>query len=94
MDAVFVDGVSKDDLDLEAVRRYMRKAVREGRRIYSEDEDPWSVLKKLKWRMGTARMDCRRRDDSDAVSGEDARTSLDGRQGTGLSRTDEGQCAR
>ena len=64
MDAVFVDGVSKDDLDLEAVRRYMRKAVREGRRNYSEDEDPWSVLKKLKWRMGTARMDCRRRDDS------------------------------
>lgn len=49
MDAVFVDGVSKDDLDLEAVRRYMRKAVREGRRNYSEDEDPWSVLKKLEW---------------------------------------------
>jgi len=49
MDAVFVPGATKDDLDMDAVRRYMRKAVREGRRDYSEDEDPWSVLKKLEW---------------------------------------------
>lgn len=49
MDAVFVPGATKDDLDMEAVRRYMRKAVREGRRDYLEDEDPWSVLKKLEW---------------------------------------------
>lgn len=49
MDAVFVEGVTKDDLDMEAVRGYMRKAVHEGRRNYSEDEDPWSVLKKLEW---------------------------------------------
>lgn len=49
MDAVFVEGATKDDLDMEAVRRYMRKAVREGRRNYLDDEEPWSVLKKLEW---------------------------------------------
>ena len=49
MDAVIVPGATKDDLDLEIVRRYMRKAVQEKRRDYSENDDPWSVLKKLEW---------------------------------------------
>ena len=49
MDAVIVPGAIKDDLDLEIVRRYMRKAVQEKRRDYSENDDPWSVLKKLEW---------------------------------------------
>jgi len=49
MDAVFVPGVSKGDLDMDAVRRYMRQAVSKGRRSYSEDDDPWDVLMKLEW---------------------------------------------
>ena len=49
MDAVIVPGATKDDLDLEVVRRYMRKAAQEKRRDYSENDDPWSVLKKLEW---------------------------------------------
>ena len=49
MDAVFVPGVTRDDLDMEAVRRYMRKSVKKGRRAYAEDEDPWAVLVKLEW---------------------------------------------
>ena len=49
MDAVFVPGVTRDDLDMEAVRRYMRKSVKKGRRAYAEDEDPWEVLVKLEW---------------------------------------------
>ena len=49
MDAVIVEGVTKCDLDMDAVRRYMSKAVHEGRRNYPEDDDPWSVLKKLEW---------------------------------------------
>lgn len=49
MDAVIVPGATKDDLDLEVVRRYMRKAVQEKRRDYSANDDPWSVLKKLEW---------------------------------------------
>lgn len=46
---MIVPGATKDDLDLEKVRRYMRKAVQEKRRNYSENDDPWSVLKKLEW---------------------------------------------
>lgn len=49
MDAVFVPGATKDDLNLDAVRRYMRKSVEKGRRAYAEDEDPWEVLLKLEW---------------------------------------------
>ena len=36
MDAVFVPGATKDDLNLDAVRRYMRKSVEKGRRAYAE----------------------------------------------------------
>ena len=49
MDAVFVPGATKDDLDMEAVRKYMRRSVEKKRRSYSEDEDPWDVLLKLEW---------------------------------------------
>ena len=49
MDAVPVPGATKEDLDMEAVRRYMRAAVETGRRSFSLDEDPWGVLKKLEW---------------------------------------------
>lgn len=49
MDAVFVPGVTKDDLDMEAVRRYMRRSVSKGRRVYGENDDPWEVLVKLEW---------------------------------------------
>ena len=47
MDAVFVPNVTKDDLDLDVVRRYMRKATSENRRAFANDEDPWRVLLKL-----------------------------------------------
>ena len=49
MDAVPVPGASKEDLDMEAVRRYMRAAGETGRRSFALDEDPWGVLKKLEW---------------------------------------------
>gem|GEM_PF-498412 len=49
MDAVFVPGATRDDLDMEAVRKYMRRSVEKKRRSYSEDEDPWEVLLKLEW---------------------------------------------
>ena len=47
MDAVFVPDATKDDLDMEVVRRYMRKAVMENRRAFADDEDPWRALVKL-----------------------------------------------
>ena len=49
MDAVTVPGVTKDDLDMSAVRRYMQKATIEGRRAFTAEDDPWTVLKKLRW---------------------------------------------
>ena len=49
MDAVIVPGVTRDDLDMDAVREYMAKAVSEGRRGFLPDEDPWLVLKKMQW---------------------------------------------
>jgi len=49
MDAVFVPGATKDDLSMDAVRKYMRLSVEKKRRSYSEDEDPWEVLLKLEW---------------------------------------------
>ena len=49
MDAVFVPAVTKDDLDMEAVRRYMRRSVDKGRRVYGENDNPWEVLVKLEW---------------------------------------------
>lgn len=47
MDAVIMPDVTRDDLDMEEVRRYMAKAIAEGRRNFSQEEDPWLVLKKL-----------------------------------------------
>ncbi len=47
MDAVIVDGKTRDDLDLDAVRRYMRQATSVGRRSFGDQDDPWQVLKKL-----------------------------------------------
>ena len=49
MDAVFVPGATKDDLSMEAVRKYMKRSVEKGRRSYSKDDDPWGVLLKLEW---------------------------------------------
>ena len=49
MDAVIVPGVTRDDLDMGAVRKYMEKATAEGRRNFSAGDDPWAVLKKLEW---------------------------------------------
>lgn len=47
MDAVIVAGKNRDDLDLDTVRNYMRRATAQGRRTFSEQDDPWQVLKKL-----------------------------------------------
>ncbi|MDZ4198625.1 MAG: helix-turn-helix domain-containing protein, partial [Kiritimatiellia bacterium] len=47
MDAVIVARKSRDDLDLDAVRDYMRRATAQGRRTFAEQDDPWLVLKKL-----------------------------------------------
>lgn len=47
MDAVFVPDATRDELDMEAVRRYMRKAVAENRRAFAPEEDPWRALVKL-----------------------------------------------
>ena len=49
MDAVTVDGVTRNDLDMDAVRRYMKRSVEKGRRSYAADDDPWEVLLKLEW---------------------------------------------
>ena len=49
MDAVFVPGATKDDLNMDAVRKYMMRSIEKKRRSYSEDEDPWEVLLKLEW---------------------------------------------
>lgn len=49
MDAVFVPGATRADLDMDAVREYMRKATDEGRRNFSANDDPWAILKKLEW---------------------------------------------
>ena len=47
MDAVFMPDATKDDLDMDTVRRYMRKANAENRRAFAPEDDPWSVLVKL-----------------------------------------------
>jgi len=49
MDAVLVPGVTRADLDIEAVRRYMAKAIASKRRNFPGGEDPWEVLLKLEW---------------------------------------------
>ncbi len=40
-------GGPKDDVGMEVVRKYMRKAVMENRRAFADDEDPWRALMKL-----------------------------------------------
>ena len=50
MDAVFVPGATKDDLDMDAVREYMRIAVKCKRRDFDLDEDPWRILLKVEKR--------------------------------------------
>ena len=47
MDAVIMPGVTRADLDMDEVRKYMAKAIAEGRRNFSQNDDPWLVLKKL-----------------------------------------------
>lgn len=49
MDAVFVPGATRADLDMALVRDYMAKAVAAGRRSFLADEDPWLVLRKLQF---------------------------------------------
>lgn len=45
-DAV-LDCKTRADLDLDAVRSYMRNATQQGRRNFAEHDDPWQVLQKL-----------------------------------------------
>jgi ATP-dependent DNA helicase RecG len=47
MDAVIVPGKTKEDIDLERVREYMRLASEQKRRAFLNSETPWQVLKKL-----------------------------------------------
>ena len=47
MDAILVPGATKDDLDMDSVREYMRVAVKCRRRDFNLDEDPWRILMKI-----------------------------------------------
>jgi len=47
MDAVIVPGKTVSDIDLNSVQEYMRQASEQGRRSFSEKDDPIQVLKKL-----------------------------------------------
>lgn len=47
MDAIIIPGVAKEDIDMEAVRDYMKRATAKGRRTFTMEEDPWDVLTKL-----------------------------------------------
>ena len=47
MDAIIVPGVTKEDIDCDAVRNYMKTASENGRRNFTMKEDPWDVLTKL-----------------------------------------------
>jgi len=47
MDAVMVPRKTVADIDFNAVQEYMRRATAQGRRAFSEQEDPWQVLRKL-----------------------------------------------
>jgi ATP-dependent DNA helicase RecG len=47
MDAVIVPGKTKEDVDLERVREYMKLATAQKRRSFLSSETPWQVLKKL-----------------------------------------------
>lgn len=47
MDAIIIPGVTKEDIDMEAVRDYMKRATAKGRRTFTMEEDPWDVLTKL-----------------------------------------------
>lgn len=47
VDALIVGGVSKDDLDFDAVREYMTVAMENGRRPFAPGDDPWDMLRRL-----------------------------------------------
>ena len=47
MDAVIVPGKTDADIDMSAVRRYMRRATEQGRRSFSDTDNPIHALKKL-----------------------------------------------
>ena len=47
MDAVFVDGATRDDLDMDRVLEYMKMAKAARRRDFPPDENPWTVLRKF-----------------------------------------------
>ncbi len=47
MDAVIVPRKTIEDIDLEAVRKYMHRATGQGRRSFSVEEDPRRILRKL-----------------------------------------------
>lgn len=49
MDAVIVPRGTKDDLDMNKVAEYMKKANSEKRRNFDLNDDPWLILKKLEW---------------------------------------------
>jgi ATP-dependent DNA helicase RecG len=47
MDAIIIPGVTKEDIDMEAVRDYMKRSTAKGRRTFTMEEDSWDVLTKL-----------------------------------------------
>ena len=47
MDALIVQGKTISDIDMDAVRTYMRRATDQGRRSFTETQDPKTVLRKL-----------------------------------------------
>ena len=49
MDAVTVTRGTKDDLDMDKVADYMKKANSEKRRNFDLNDDPWLILQKLEW---------------------------------------------
>ena len=49
MDAVTVTRGTKEDLDMNKVAEYMKKANSEKRRNFDLNDDPWLILQKLEW---------------------------------------------
>ena len=49
MDAVTVTRGTKEDLDMNKVAEYMKKANSEKRRSFDLNDDPWLILQKLEW---------------------------------------------
>ena len=46
-DALFVDGKTVEDLDMDQVRLYIARAINSGRRSFSRSDDPIIILEKL-----------------------------------------------